>query len=93
MSGTYSFPVFETQNGGLVRADNDNFIFIEEPNCHGLGIGDEMPIEWRITPANEAAQSIVNNSCCVANCGCVEHAEAGIACRHDILAACKTLTS
>ena len=51
----YDFPVFGTQGGGLVREVNGKYIFVEKPQCPGLDVGDEMPDEWGIAPANLAA--------------------------------------
>ncbi len=56
----YSYPVYGTQGGGLVRWDNDTFIFVEKPGCPGLGVGDEMPKGWGVTPANEHARQAMN---------------------------------
>ncbi len=52
----YNFPVYGTQGGGLAREVNGVFIFVEAPNCAGLGIGDEVPEHWDIQPANELAR-------------------------------------
>ena len=52
----YDFSVYGTQGGGLVREIvPGNFIFIEEPTGSGLKVGDKMPTEWGIAPANERA--------------------------------------
>ena len=52
----YSFPVWNTQGGGLVREINGTYIFVEAPpNGMGLGIGDELPEEWGLIPANKLA--------------------------------------
>ena len=58
----YSYPVYGTQGGGLVRWDNDNltYIFLEKPDCPGFGVGDEMPKGWGVTPANEHARQAMN---------------------------------
>lgn len=53
----YDFPVYGTQGGGLVRETAPgNFVFIEEPTGSGLKIGDKMPAEWGIAPANSKAR-------------------------------------
>lgn len=52
----YHFPVWATQGGGLVREIHGTFIFVTQPDVRGLGIGDEMPEEWGIAPANKLAQ-------------------------------------
>ncbi len=56
----YSYPVYGTQGGGLVRWDNDTFIFVEKPDCPEFGVGDEMPKGWGVTPANEHARQAMN---------------------------------
>lgn len=55
MEKTYNFPVWGTQGGGLVREVQGKHIFVEEPDCPALNIGDEMPEEWDVVPANAAA--------------------------------------
>lgn len=52
----YSYPVYGTQGGGLVRQIGAAYIFIEKPDCPGLDIGDTMPEEWGVIPANEHAR-------------------------------------
>lgn len=52
----YNFPVWGTQGGGLVRSVGDKFIFVTKSDCPGLDIGDEMPEEWGIIPANQLAR-------------------------------------
>lgn len=52
----YSFPVWGTQGGGLVRAVKGVYIFVEKPDCPGLVVGDELPAEWDIIPANTLAR-------------------------------------
>ncbi len=56
----YNFPVFNTQGGGLVREISQNpfrYIFIEKPDCPGLDVGDFMPEEWDLIPANQLART------------------------------------
>ena len=85
MPRVYNFPVFTTQGGGLVRDVNGRFIFIEKPNCPGLDVGDDMPAEWGIRPANNPAQQEVERDMVgTANCGCHYHAEQGRPCPHDL---------
>ena len=48
MSREYKYPVWGTQGGGVVRDVNGTYIFVEKPDCPGLGVGDEMPEEWGI---------------------------------------------
>ncbi len=57
MGKKYDFLVWGTQGGGLVREVNGTFVFVEKPDCPGLDVGDEMPEEWGIIPANEQAQA------------------------------------
>lgn len=52
---TFSFAVWRTQHGGLVRSRGDDFVFVEMPDCLRFEIGDVMPEEWDITPANDQA--------------------------------------
>ncbi len=52
----FKFPVWGTQGGGLVRAVSGKYIFVTEPNCPGLTVGDEMPEEWGLAPANDLAR-------------------------------------
>ena len=61
---TYNFPVFGTQGGGLVRELKTNsgykYIFVEAPpQGMGLGIGDFMPEQWDIIPANKQAREAI----------------------------------
>jgi hypothetical protein len=54
----YKYSVWHTQGGGLVREVGDKFIFVEAPDsCYGLDVGDDMPAEWGIHPANDLAQA------------------------------------
>ena len=48
----YDYPVYGTQGGGLVRSVGQTYIFVEKPDCPGLDVGDEMPEEWGVIPAN-----------------------------------------
>lgn len=57
MNRNYNFPVYYTQGGGLVRSIENCYIFIEKPNCPGLDIGDIMPEQWGIVPANSVAMA------------------------------------
>jgi len=56
MEKTYNYPVWATQGGGLVREVGDVYIFVEKPNCPGLDVGDIIPEEWSIVPANDLAR-------------------------------------
>lgn len=62
---TYAFPVWGTQGGGLVReiktSNGYRYIFVEAPPFGmGLGVGDFMPEEWDIIPANQQAREEVD---------------------------------
>jgi hypothetical protein len=52
----YKFPVYGTQGGGLAREVNGKYIFVEKPDCPGLDIGDEVPEQWDLIPANQSAK-------------------------------------
>jgi hypothetical protein len=53
----YAFPVFGTQGGGLVRWVNGQYEFVEVPDwITGAKVGDPMPEEWGVIPANNSAQ-------------------------------------
>ena len=53
----YNFPVWGTQGGGLAREANGKYIFVTKPDCPGLDVGDEVPQEWDLQPANELARN------------------------------------
>ena len=62
---TYNFPVFGTQGGGLVREVKTNegykYIFVEAPPAGmGLNVGDVMPEQWGIIPANRQAREVID---------------------------------
>lgn len=84
MRRTYDFPVWATQGGGLVQKTDPGFVFVEEPNVNGYAIGDEMPEDWGIIPANAAAREAGESVLGKASCGCVYHAEDGVPCIHDL---------
>ena len=53
----YNYPVWGTQGGGLVREVNGRYIFVEKPALGtGLDIGDDLPDQWDLIPANEKAR-------------------------------------
>lgn len=57
MSNQFNFPVYGTQGGGLVREIKGEYVFIEAPPAHfGLGVGDIMPKDWGVCPANQNAR-------------------------------------
>lgn len=60
MHTDYRFAVWYTQGGGMVREINGTFIFVEKPDCPGLKVGDEMPKDWGVIPANNLARNQVN---------------------------------
>ncbi len=54
----FLFPVWGTQGGGLVREIGKSGVyqFVEAPDASmSLRVGDTMPAEWSIAPANTAA--------------------------------------
>ena len=60
----YNFPVFHTQGGGLVRQTaGDGYTFVEAPDrCLNLDVGDPMPAEWGLAPANQAASDLMEQA-------------------------------
>ena len=55
----YPFAVFNTSGGGLVRRDGSTFTFIIKPNQEawpGFDVGDRMPDDWGVDPANQLAE-------------------------------------
>jgi hypothetical protein len=57
MARDFKYPVWGTQGGGLVREVGFNhYVFVVKPDCPGLDVGDDMPQEWGIIPANAAAR-------------------------------------
>ena len=62
MTRNYRSPVWGTQGGGLVRQVGDTYIFVEKPDCPGLEVGDTMPSEWSVVPANAPAQAEVREA-------------------------------
>jgi hypothetical protein len=59
---SYDYPVYGTQGGGLVRSVGQTYIFVEKPDCPGLDVGDKMPEEWGVIPANEQARREVDDA-------------------------------
>jgi len=51
-----NYPIWGTQGGGLVREIGNRFFFIEKPDCPGLNVGDKMPEQWGVIPANQHAR-------------------------------------
>jgi hypothetical protein len=60
-SQKYDYPVYGTQGGGLVRRVGNQCIFVEKPDCPGLDVGDTMPTDWDIIPANQLARNVIDN--------------------------------
>ena len=56
MTREYDYLVWGTQGGGLARKVGLMYIFVEAPDCPGLNVGDEVPREWDLAPANEMAR-------------------------------------
>jgi hypothetical protein len=55
------YPVYGTQGGGLARNVNGVFIFIERPRGQPtLNVGDDVPVEWDMVPANQKARDEVD---------------------------------
>ena len=52
----YSFAVWGTQGGGLVRLNFGRYVFVEVPEGFGFSIGQAVPAEWDLAPANERAR-------------------------------------
>ena len=62
MERIYNYPVFGTQGGGLVREVSPCiYVFVEKPRHSSLDVGDTMPKEWDIIPANQAARDLVGH--------------------------------
>lgn len=58
VAATFPFPVWGTQGGGLVREEGRSGVyhFVQAPDVGmRLSVGDTMPAEWGIVPANNAA--------------------------------------
>ncbi len=57
----YPFPVFHTQGGGLAKRSDPgshSHSFVQAPDSStGLGVGDLVPAEWDLVPANEIAKN------------------------------------
>lgn len=56
------YPVVYTQGGGYARLCKSNVIFVTDPDCPGLKVGDEVPEEWDFIPANTLAREILEGS-------------------------------
>ncbi len=63
LTSEYNFPVYGTQGGGLVEeVAPDLYVFVVAPEAGmGLGVGDYMPKEWGVAPANQLARDVISN--------------------------------
>jgi len=61
LSPEYPYPVWGTQGGGLARRVGDEYVFVETPDCPPLDIGDVVPHEWSLAPANDLAREQSQN--------------------------------
>ena len=52
----YPYSLYGTQGGGLARREGSRFIFIEAPDITGLEVGDDVPDQWDLIPANKNAR-------------------------------------
>lgn len=49
-------PAWLTQGGGLAVTDaTGTCVFVEAPACPGFNVGDAVPSDWGLAPANDAA--------------------------------------
>jgi hypothetical protein len=57
MAREYDYSIWGTQGGGIVRYVDGKYVFIKKPDdCMGFDVGDTMPEEWGIVPANSKAE-------------------------------------
>jgi hypothetical protein len=57
----YDFAVWGTQGGGLARLTASGYVFVEPPDeVHNLKVGDGVPLEWDMQPANTLARNASN---------------------------------
>ena len=60
----YPYAVWVTQGGGLARRLHKGmalpglFVFVEAPHSQSLGVGDYVPEEWGLEPANGLARDM-----------------------------------
>lgn len=52
----FPFAVWGTQGGGLVGWVGGYYVFVTDSGCPGFKVGDVMPMEWGVEPANGAAR-------------------------------------
>ncbi len=55
---TYPEALWGTQGGGLARqvGTGNHYVFVEAPGHSGLNVGDAVPGDWDIQPANQLAR-------------------------------------
>ena len=59
MTREFDFPVYGTQGGGLARMLDGAFVWVKTPQVSAFNYmkeGDQIPEEWDLIPANEAAR-------------------------------------
>lgn len=60
----YLFAVWATQGGGLAKHDvGIHYVFVEAPGHSGLQVGDRVPEDWDIQPANDLARESFYGPC------------------------------
>lgn len=58
----YEFPVYSTNAGGIACSIYGGMRFIEAPNFSEFIIGDVVPEDWELSPANFLAKCEVADS-------------------------------
>jgi len=58
---TFNFSVYGTQGGSCARMVNGIAIFVTKPNCPGLDVGDEVPLNWDLQPTNKLARDVIQD--------------------------------
>ena len=58
----YDFPLWVTQEGGIVCYDPEQmrYVFVKKPDCLGFGIGDSMPEWWDVISINQVRKGEIN---------------------------------
>ena len=57
---SYTNPLYRTNHGGLAHMTESGhgpMAFQEVPPGHGLEVGDVVPNNWKLIPANQAARN------------------------------------
>lgn len=49
--------LWATQGGGLAEWNGETYIFVESPDWWPNAVGEEVPSEWGVIPANETARN------------------------------------